>query len=363
MKYIKGFDGLRCYSILLVVITHLGVANYFKEDSYLREHVFYFFSGSAGVNIFFAISGFLITNLILYEIREKGEFNLKFFFLRRFIRLLPPVIPFYLALLLFMKMGYVRDTTIGLFASALYIFNFVPKAKVIFSSELSHTWSLAVEEQFYIIWAFSFKFLNERKRFILIFFCLALSIVAFYVLPLLEIQIKEEQYTLEKVFFIKRWTIPAISPILLGALFAKLNFNNYKNIRNRFFGLKPGFISFIIFLSPFYLPNILMPLVKIFHGLGATLILLWIYNNQNRIIIGILEWFPIKYIGVISYGIYIWQGFFLRTGPNVTPKIWLHEFPFNIFLTFVVAILSYELFEKKILRLKNNYKTTTTNNS
>ena len=49
MKYIKGFDGLRCYSILLVVITHLGVANYFKEDSYLREHVFYFFSGSAGV--------------------------------------------------------------------------------------------------------------------------------------------------------------------------------------------------------------------------------------------------------------------------------------------------------------------------
>ena len=72
MKYIKGFDGLRCYSILLVVITHLGVANYFKEDSYLREHVFYFFSGSAGVNIFFAISGFLITNLILYEIREKG---------------------------------------------------------------------------------------------------------------------------------------------------------------------------------------------------------------------------------------------------------------------------------------------------
>lgn len=361
MKYIKGFDGLRCYSILLVIVTHLGVAHNFKEGSYLRTHVFYFFSGSAGVNIFFSISGFLITTLILNEIKETGKFNIKFFFIRRFLRLLPPIIPFYIALFIFMNLGYVRDTKIGLLVSVLYLFNFIPKAKIAFSSELSHTWSLAVEEQFYIIWAFVFKLFDTYKRYILIFLCLLLSILAFYILPSVVIQIKGVKYGLDEVFFVQRWTIPAISPILLGALFAKLDFSNYKNIKSRFKGLKPGLISLVVFLSPFYLPTFLMPLVKVFHGLGATLILLWIYNNQNTAIVKKLEWHPIKYIGLISYGLYVWQGFFVRTGPNGTPKIWLHEFPINVFLTFIVAILSYELYEKKIMRLKRRYKITTTN--
>jgi peptidoglycan/LPS O-acetylase OafA/YrhL len=149
MKYIYGFDGLRCYSIILVIVTHLGVAQNFKEGSYLRDRVFYFFSGSAGVNIFFAISGFLITTLILNEIKKNGFLNVKSFFIRRFIRLIPPIIPFYIVLCVFMHLGYVRDTIIGLLASLFYMFNFVPKAKIIWSSELSHTWSLAVEEQFY----------------------------------------------------------------------------------------------------------------------------------------------------------------------------------------------------------------------
>ena len=361
MKYIKGFDGLRCYSILLVVITHLGVAHNFKDGSYLKEHVFYFFSGSAGVNIFFAISGFLITTLILNEIRETGQLNIKFFFFRRFIRLLPAIIPFYVALFIFMKLGYVRDTIIGLTASLFYLFNFVPRAKIAWSTELSHTWSLAVEEQFYILWAFVFKYLNEYKRYFLIFLLLILCCIAYYTLPLIEVNIKGKNYYLDEVFFTLRWTIPAIGPILLGALFAKLNFSNYNNVRTRITGLKSGIICLIVFLSPFYLPTILMPLVKIFHSLGATLILLWIYNNQNRTIIKVLEWNPIRYIGVISYGLYIWQGFFVRTGPAGTPKIWLHEFPYNVILSFLIAILSYELFEKKILRLKRKYKIITAN--
>ena len=124
MNYIKGFDGLRCYSILLVVVTHLGIAHQFEEGSYLRDHLFYFFSGPAGVNIFFAISGFLITTLILNEIKTTGTFKVKLFFYRRFLRLLPPIIPFYLALYIFMQLGYVRETTIGLLASVFYLFNF-----------------------------------------------------------------------------------------------------------------------------------------------------------------------------------------------------------------------------------------------
>jgi peptidoglycan/LPS O-acetylase OafA/YrhL len=72
----------------------------------------------------------------------------------------------------------------------------------------------------------------------------------------------------------------------------------------------------------------------------------------------LLEWKPIKYIGTISYGIYIWQGFFVRTGPNITPKIWVHDFPQNVALTLFIAIISYELLEKRILNLKKKFKLT-----
>lgn len=358
MKYIKGFDGLRCYSILLVIVTHLGVGHNFPVGSYMREHVFYFFSGSAGVNIFFAISGFLITTLILSEIKQFGKLNVKLFFIRRFLRLLPPIIPFYIALFVFMKLGYVRDTTIGLLASAFYMYNFIPKAKIIFSAELSHTWSLAVEEQFYILWAFIFKFFTSKTRYTLVYIILILCIIASYALFYIDINIEGKQYKLDEVFFVMRWTIPAIGPILIGSLFALYNFDNVGQIREKFQMQKYGYLALFIFLSPFYLPEFLMPIVKLFHGLGASLILLWVYNNQEHIIVKALEWSPIKYIGMISYGLYVWQGFFVRTGPDALPKIWVHDFPYNIALTFIVAIISYELYEKKVLKLKKKFKHT-----
>jgi peptidoglycan/LPS O-acetylase OafA/YrhL len=357
-KYIKGFDGLRCYSILLVIITHLGISHYFEKSGYLRENVFYFFSGSAGVNVFFVISGFLITTLILNELKETGKFNIKFFFIRRFLRLLPPMIPFFVAILIFMKLGYIRQTLAGLFLSIFYLFNFVPKAKVFWSTELSHTWSLAVEEQFYIMWAFIFNFLNSNKIKITIFLLLILCVIASYLLPSVNLRIKGEKYLFDQVFFSAKWTIPAIGPILIGALFAFLNFSNWNNIQNKFSGVKPLILSIMIFLSPFYTPVILLPLINLFHGFGVALVLLWITNNQSSTLVKLLEWKPIKYIGTISYGIYIWQGFFVRTGPNITPKIWVHDFPQNVALTLFIAIISYELLEKRILNLKKKFKLT-----
>lgn len=357
-KYIKGFDGLRCYSIILVVITHLGIAHYFESSSYLRNHVFYFFSGAAGVNAFFAISGFLITTLILSEVKDTGRFNIKFFFIRRFLRLLPPLVPFFIAIFIFMKLGFIRETMIGLILSMVYLFNFVPKAKVFWSTELSHTWSLAVEEQFYILWAVVFNFFKAKQIKIFIISLLVLSIVISYILPSISLIIEGKKYSFDQVFFTERWTLPAIGPILLGSLFAILNFSNWSNISLKFEGKNPFYISILLFLSPFYLPEILLPLLNLFHSLGVVALLLWIANNQSSKIVKILEWKPIKYLGMISYGIYIWQGFFVRTGPEMTPKIWVHDFPQNIILTLLVSVISYEFFEKKILKLKKKFKQT-----
>ena len=185
---------------------------------------------------------------------------------------------------------------------------------------------------------------------------MTLCIIASYFLPSIILDIKGKKYNLDEVFFLSRWTIPAIGPILIGTLFAILNFSNWNGIQNKFKELKYGILSLLMFFSPLYLPDILMPLLNFFHGLGVVLVLLWIVNNQNNPIIKILEWHPIKYIGTISYGIYIWQGFFVRTDPNITPKVWVHEYPQNVLLSFLIAYISYELFEKKILTVKNKFK-------
>ena len=355
MGYIRGFDGLRCFSILLVVITHLGVAGHFPEESYWRSNFFYFFSGAAGVNIFFAISGFLITTLLLHERKKNGRIDFLKFFARRFLRLLPPILPFYIALFVFMQLGYVRETYIGLAASLLYLFNFVPRAKVVWSSELSHTWSLSVEEQFYILWAIVFKFLNKNFMYFTGMLLIAACAIFSFAIPVLSVDFKGTEYALTEVFFPYRWTIPAIGAIVIGAVVALVNFDNRFNVKARFKKAQYGLLALLIFCSPLYLPSFLLPVIRLFHGLGAALVLLWVFHNQEHRLVKILEWRPVKYIGMISYGIYIWQGFFIRTGPEALPKVWLHDFPYNVILAFLVSILSYELFEKRVMKLKKKY--------
>ena len=83
-------------------------------------------------------------------------------------------------------------------------------------------------------------------------------------------------------------------------------------------------------------------------------ILIWTYYNQESVLTNLLENRLLRYIGKISYGLYLYQGVFLMTGPYGVLTI--QQFPLNIILTFIVAIISYELLEKPILRYKNNFK-------
>ena len=100
-KYIKGFDGLRAISIFFVVFSHLTPGDIFINSPYLEKN-YKLFSGETGVMIFFTISGFLITSLLLKEKIAFGKINLKFFFIRRFLRLLPPLLIFYVFVLFLM---------------------------------------------------------------------------------------------------------------------------------------------------------------------------------------------------------------------------------------------------------------------
>ncbi len=352
MKRIKGFDGLRFFSIMFVLTFHLGALNLVPDIPYIKKNIYYFFSGGAGVSMFFAISGFLITSLLLFEKKTNGKINIKKFFIRRFLRLLPPIIPFYIAVAMFMYMGYIRESYIGLLASILYLYNFIPIDKRFFTAELTHTWSLAVEEQFYFTWPFALSFLNPKRIYSLVIVVLIISFGIIFSLPYVSFH----HHLLNHLFYVERWIIPAIAPILIGSVAALFNNYNYKLVKHYFQRKMWLFISLGILCVPFYLPDFLFVSVQIFYSLGASLLLLWISHNQFSGLVVFLENKVMSYIGKISYGLYIWQGFFIGDKPKVDPKLWVHFFPVNIILTFLVAIISFEFYEKKILKIKQRYK-------
>ncbi len=330
----------------------MGSISLFPDNEYLRRNIFYFFSGGAGVTMFFAISGFLITSILLSEKKRKGEIKLKRFFIRRFLRLLPPIIPFYITVAVFMYLGYIRESYVGLLASMLYLYNFIPIDKKFFTAELTHTWSLAVEEQFYFTWPFILSFVTLKRIYLIAFIIIISSFVILFSLPYLSFH----GHLLNHVFFVERWIVPAIAPILIGSLAAVINFNNKEWVSGYFKRKTWFYISLAVLCAPFYLPDFLFnSCAQIFYSLGASLLLLWVSHNQNSRIVGFLENKVMSYIGKISYGLYIWQGFFIGDIPKVNPTLIVQALPFNVICTFLVAIVSYEFYEKRVLKLKEKF--------
>jgi peptidoglycan/LPS O-acetylase OafA/YrhL len=349
MNYIKGFDGLRGVSILLVLFTHLGLkSSFFPDNEFMQERAWLLFSGYTGVFIFFSLSGFLITTILLREKDRTGSINLKRFYIRRFLRLLPPLFIFYPIIAFLMAKGQIMTTSKGLLFSVFYLYNFVPN--MFYTGELGHTWSLAVEEQFYLIWPLLVLFLVPRKLICTSTLIIGLCLLSFYVIPeTYELLFNEEIY---KYFKWDRWLIPAVGPIMVGSVFAVLN--KYYLAKISFVQSPTGLmIAITCFLYPIYAPSFLLDIWGTVQSVGVTVFLLWILHNQSLLVVRILENKLLSFIGKISYGIYVYQGLFLRTGPSGNLDI--QQFPINIVLTFVVAVVSYFTIERYAMKLKERF--------
>ena len=173
MNYIKGFNALRAVSVILVVLTHLDLSDWIPNTEFVMNRVWPMMSGDFGVQIFFVLSGFLITNILIHEKSKKGKINFKNFFARRFLRLLPPFILFFILVAIAISFGYLTNAKESILYALFYAYNFVPRN--LYSYEMAHFWSLGVEEQFYILWPFSLVIFSSAKKIIL--FLLALVII------------------------------------------------------------------------------------------------------------------------------------------------------------------------------------------
>src|SRR5215471_5241103 len=315
---IPSLDGLRAVSILMVIIAHLGMIG--RAPQFLIRY------GVFGVQVFFVISGYLITTLLAREHEKLGRIDLKAFYLRRFFRIVPAAY-FYFAILFVFYWAQFRPVDI------LSLLTFTSNYNIGRPVNVAHIWSLSVEEQFYILWPVTLSlFFHRRTRILVWAFCLSpLFFLAFHVVHLNAYRPTAFPTTYDSLAL----------GCLAAVLAPRLDF-----LRSRWFFLC-GPLA-MLFYWPLWTTRV-SGLIHIFFLWPAShlCIAMFMMHAIHRKY-WLLNTKPIIWIGTLSYSLYLWHVPFL-VDPRITSR-------FSIFWIFACAAVSYYLVERPFLRLRKRMR-------
>jgi len=330
-KFLPSLNGLRAISILIVIYRHAFWLQ-LKKDSFLN--------GDFGVSIFFIVSGFLITTLLLKEQILKKTISLKNFFIRRALRILPLAYTYLLLLLILDYFGLVKTPVSDYLSGFFFYHNWYTQ-----TGYINHYWSLSVEEQFYIIFPFLLKQL-KLKHYVLI--CISLAALA----PVIT-YFSAHSVFWQDLFYNLRPLIK-FQPIAIGSLMAIIMFTTTFSLQKySTIGIKLIVLGLAIAFYKIVLPAEINTLF--FAAFMAIFIVLNLYNKKDFIFM-LLNNRLLNYLGLMSYSLYIWQQLFTL---NNMP--WRNAFSFgdsimlNLILLFIVSYISYNYYERFFLRLKERF--------
>ena len=301
-KKIPSLDGIRAFAVLLVLISHAGYG--------------YIVPGGFGVTLFFFLSGYLITFLLLKEFTSHGRISKSNFFMRRSLRILPPL---FLVLLIFYSLDYLFLNSfpydfLGVCSQLLFFHNYYEI--FVDGDVLSGTgvlWSLAVEEHYYALFPFVFTLifsLDNRapdKLFLWLLVFLVFLVFLWRCYLYFELSI-----TGDRIYFS---TDTRVDSILFGAIFSVLFYK--KRIDGRsILCLRDYlflFVALTMVLASFLVREDAFRWTLRFTVQGLALIIFFYYAifYSTNPIFRIFNWPPIQVIGVLSYTIYLVHAIFL----------------------------------------------------
>jgi peptidoglycan/LPS O-acetylase OafA/YrhL len=356
-RYIPGFDGLRALAVLAVIAYHLNLP--------------YSSGGFLGVTVFFVVSGFLITSLLLWEWEQTQKINLKPFWIRRAKRLLPAMFLLLISLNVVVPLikptiltSLRQDTIAAIFyySNWHYIFQDLSYFESFENpSLLTHFWSLAIEEQFYIIWAVAILFLlkkvkNRKGIFLLIMGGALMSVVQMLLLYNPNLDPSRVYYGTDTRIF----------SLLIGASFALLVPRRPLSTMSKWALELLGIAGISVFLLMTVFTNQYDRFIyeggMVVLSFTTAFLVLALAWRSAVIANWILEWKPLKWIGVRSYGIYLWHYpviLFMNSNVN-TGGIHYGKVSLELTLIFLLAAISYSFVEKPIrqgnfrFRVKNS---------
>lgn len=344
--YLATLDGWRAIAILMVLVDHLIGQFLAEKNAVLFPGDYLIRQGGLGVFIFFGISGLLITSRLLEEKSALGSISLKGFYLRRALRILPAMLFFLIPLGLLGVTGIIKLPWFDWVRSLLFVRNYGPTG----DWYTAHLWSLSIEEHFYLFWPMLLVLLGHRRGLWVALLASAVCTVwrvANIHWPFMPVWVGAAPWRTDLQIdallfgaaiaivrsewgdaFLSRWLSPAITVICIAALPAMVICD--RNV--------PGLLHITRALRPVVICLLLM---------GTVL-------HPQMGISRVLELSPLKWIGRLSYSLYLWQQLF--TGPQTFEPNghWMNVakvFPINMVLLVAVVVVSYYAIEKPLIRL------------
>ena len=353
IKYRPEIDGLRAIAVISVIIYHLN-------ENWLP-------GGFLGVDIFFVLSGFLITGIIIKEI-QKNAFSFKQFYTRRIKRIYPAFITV-IALVSFI-------------ASAIFIYNdfnqlrkTIELATIFLSNfylgltqgyfDLSanenpvlHIWSLAVEEQYYLI--FPLILILAYKKFREIKVLLIITLILFFILlatSFIPANVYKEVFHQPNIYYLSNLRFPEL---LVGSLLAIYhNLSNNIQLSKLASNILAILSTLLLFFCLFLMRNntVFIPGVTLIIPCILTALIIHT-TSQNNIVKLCLSNKVMVFIGKISYSLYLYHWIFIAFSYYITGSKQIQSITVLIvvILTIIFSIISYYLIEQPIRRSKLNFK-------
>jgi peptidoglycan/LPS O-acetylase OafA/YrhL len=346
LGYRPELDGVRGISILLVLGLHftprLVPGGYF------------------GVEVFFVLSGFLITSLLLQEWERTRTISLKDFYFRRALRLGPALLLYLLLLgvyaLVFLSSEHAREIYSGILLTLSYVSNWVIALKPTYPAGiLTITWSLAVEEQFYLVWPLILFLLLHKKvsrRWIISIIVLAVTAIVVH-----RTWLWQAGAPFRRLYYA---TDTRADGLMLGCLIGCLM--SWRLMpRSRFVELSLKALTAVAILFLGYLVFTTRSNPALFKGvftlasLAIAIIIAVLVTWPDSRGIGILRFAPLVWIGRISYGLYLWhwpvRG--LIFGQSAQPSA--KQIIAAVVLSLAITSLSFYVIELPFLRWKKRF--------
>ncbi|MFA9438488.1 acyltransferase family protein [Uliginosibacterium sp. sgz301328] len=355
MKRITELTGLRCLAVMMVVIGHAQQTTQGGYSGWLLP-LKLFSNGYQGVLIFFVLSGFLITSILISEYGNTGKIDFVRFYCRRALRIWPASYAVILAIVLLSAIGLINVARQQSVFAALHLWNYSGPLglKEVHASHpdgvwyFGHFWSLALEEQFYWVWPplliFLLRFKNEKILPGLIILIPIVRMATYVLFPGLRDYLGMMLHT-------------SVDAMLIGC-YAALKQEKIKSMMDSSKHTNI-FCTISIVILFFAMPSIAnnyggywnATYGRTVEAILAAVLMLSIINIENFWLSKILRAKIFVFIGTISFSLYLWQQVLLGKGAPLAFK-----FPFNIIQAVLLASLSYWFIEMPFLRIKNKIK-------
>lgn len=369
--YFPNLNSIRFVAALAVMIHHIELTKYWfgQPNIYTSSFVGGVF-GQLGIILFFVLSGFLITYLLLAEQQATDSISIKNFYIRRILRIWP-LYYFIVILGLFILPhikamvvpGYTEEIHNHFLAKTLMFLSFIPDVAYAMYKHVPYAeqaWSVGVEEQFYVIWPLLIALVVRQKKTL----NMLIGVIGFYTAIKIISIVLNNKYDSNIAIneFYQFWQNFSIDCMAIGGIGAYLLFYKkekvLKVLYNKYLQIALYAIVFVITIKGLDIPYFTYQL----YSLIFVVLILNLASNPKSVLN--LEYKPLNYLGKISYGLYMYHNivlaaclkFLLYEGITLN-SIWgnVLYYAVAITVTVIIASLSYKYFEKWFITAKVKY--------